>query len=329
MIKCNDEILNKFVESVGTKYNFNDKQKEVLQNEVSVTITQLLDSNKLTDIPAEGNIDNNSGIYIVSTPINDLYDLSQSLINSPVGNLKLYIRYPSFVNVKANHQDMEGDVFTDTVSIPADKYIFIGTISRTNKIWSFKIDHGLPNEYFDLSMYVRCWNCAKNNHIRDFINDIYYRINRTDKYSAIDTDQLNIDTSNKVLTPVITNESVNIDDKEDEVQYSMEFNPDNVLVYLNNNFNEMLNEDDSNEDKIKTFLEAVFDTDKCEITKITESVSKAILTVLGTFALGKATNTLLKSAGIGNITRNPNSDTYKASIDNTGTGRRVKSLVTK
>lgn len=329
MIKCNDEILNKFVESIGTKYNFNNKQKEVLQNEVSVTITQLLNSNKLTNKPVETNIDNDSGVYIINSPINDLYDLSQSLINSPDNLLKLFIKHPSFVDVKSNHQDIDGDEFQDTIGIPANEYIYIGSISRTNKIWSFKIDHNLDNSYFDINMYIRCWNCIKNSHIRDFINDIYYRINKLNQYS-VNNQSLNKSTNNII----ITNESVNLDTEDDVVQYSMEFNPNNVIVYLNDNFNDMLNENDSDEDNIKAFLEAVFDQNNCnvkncEIIKINESLSKAIVTVVGTLALGKATNSLLKSIGIGNITRNPNSDIYQSNINQVDPSRRVKSYAVK
>lgn len=258
----NPKSLNELCETICKTYHLSDVEElqSLVQNELSMTITQFIDS-KLTSQSNEINVDDQTNdfdpnsSFVISAPINDLWELSTIVNKSNKRVVDLYVKIRSSAfDIPNQHMDDDGNTFTDVVSIPnQDKVIKIGTATRDkSNQWMIRVDSALPTRYIDINMYSRCWLCHNNKAIRDFLNDIFLRINKIGKYSPVGSTSL-------------VKES--IDDPEDMTTYEIEYDPDEIIVYIKDNIDPDLNEDNEEDTKqmIVDFLESLPGVDHCEL----------------------------------------------------------------
>lgn len=252
--------LSKVCESLCQEYKLSsqdqDELKSIVQDEAAYVITQFISSKSLDN---KTNINDQSSDdipkFIMSIPINDLWELS-TIANRNKGNaVEIYIKCDQVSNSVMRlvniHQDDDGNNFIDTVTIPnKESYVKVGTITRDEaNQWMLRIDKSFPANYVDITMYTRCWLCHNNKVIRDFLNDIYARINHKGEYRLM-------------------KESVDNQSTDDLSTYELEYNPDDIIVYIKDNIDPNLDEELVSyhpEVIIQDFLESLPGIDTCVV----------------------------------------------------------------
>ena len=321
MVPSRVDSLDKLCEDICTKYDIPDKVSDLrslVQNELSTTITQFINNQLSTH---ENQLGSQTPRFIMSAPINDMYELSQ-VCGNDLTKVDMYVKTNSG-KVESNVTiDDDGDEFVGSVRVNESKLIKIGTISRDkNKNWSIMIDKKLPVKYVDIAMYSRCWSCGINSYIRDFLNDIYSRINQIGKYTPegnplLVRESINKDDNLKVgdATNALTEED------EDITTYEIEYDPNEVIVYIHEYLEDDEDLDEDEEDvssKIQSFFESIFGTDATDVQVISESVSKILFNVGASYVLGKGAMTLLNRVGAKIVSRLNPGINYKNNMPRT------------
>lgn len=309
MLKVNESYdkhaLHKLIESVHTNTGLAIMKLPMLEDEVSMTITQFLSqSNSIstTNDPVETNLSGTSSEFIMNAPLDNLNELASKINRCENRSLTLYINTNDTVLEPSVVTDTEGDEFVNTIKKPVKVPLLVGTVSRDeSNRWSVRLAKSFKSSDIDFEMYVRCWSgCTNNKLLRDFLNDIYTRVvNKVDTIKVVDHPEA-----------IMTNESIQDDQVEDDgTTYAIEYEPDKVLVYISENFDVDLNEDmdETEQDElIQDFFESIFNVDDSKIIHINEKLSKILLPLAAGLAMTKATDKIISKLGLTMLQPNEN-----------------------
>lgn len=289
-------IIDKLCETICTKYDIPniDELRSVIQNEVSTTVTQFVSRNLTSQSDFDNKVDpDNPGRFIVNVPLNSCVELSRAIRKSPTRSVVIVVGSTGNVYEPVLTGDTEGDRFLNTIAKPIQLGTTIGTVSRDQSgQWQVVISEDLPSAYVDLDLYSRCWGrCSNDNYVRDFINDIYSRINGVGKYTKGGSRYLGL------------GESIDYASDLSEIEYMVEFDPDKILQFIEDNeLNESDDSDDSDKDKndIQDFFEAIFNIPDGRGTTIEftpSKLSKFLFKTGAKYVVGKTAMDILNKVG--------------------------------
>lgn len=214
--------------------------------------------------------------FIMKSPLNDLRDIITKMSNKTTYVMDVYVEKLSNKKYVSYHGDMDGNQFKDEMTIPVNQLIKIAIITRdkASTQWSVMIDTKLSSNDVDITMYSRCWRTYKDNYVRDFLNDTYYRVMRLGKYS-----------------PSACPELV-CDQPQCKYDYEFKFDPDLIIDYINEEFPD--HPQMSDDKKLGLFFESIIDNPThINESSITQGILKAGLQyALGTGLLNFMTNNL-------------------------------------
>ena len=172
--------LNRLIESVIRRYNVQDKEqlKQVVQDEISLTLDRVLDSNNLVpSIQDKPEL----GCCLITGPLNSLADI---LENSIENKLDIYMSANYYVISPSYTIGDQGERFVNTLAKPEITKVFIGSLNFDGKNYQLIISKELPTSLFDLESYISCWNTSDPRIIKDFLNDIYNRLYNKSVYAT-------------------------------------------------------------------------------------------------------------------------------------------------
>ena len=273
-----------------------EELQSLIQNEVAVTITQFINP-KLVSIDGVNDKSevSKSSEFVMNNVINTIGDIRTIINRSDKHIIELYIKLiNTCTQMIDTHMDDEGNDFRDLISLPdTDKVMKIGTIAQDESgQWMVRIDKSLSPQYVDIEMYTKCWLCHDDKVIRNFLNDIFMRVNKLGQYS--DTASTSLLRESNDPDPLIVPEPYN-----DDSTYEIEYDPDQIIVYIHENLEKDLDLTEETEEdrtmKIKDFFESLPGVSEF---RLSESFGKAFLIGFAVPHAINLVNNVFKSAKI-------------------------------
>ena len=171
--------LNRLCESVLRRYDIASREqlRDVLQRELSVTLSNVLNSNSL--VSDDNDMFPSEGVAVIMAPLNSLEDVARNAVD---GKVEIYLKVPYYLDTPDVVTGDGGEEFLNTRSVPESTKVYLGSLKYDKSKCSLVLSDELDPSFIDLDLYAICWNTTEPRNVCDLLNDIYSRMSKKGVY---------------------------------------------------------------------------------------------------------------------------------------------------